>query len=56
MTGLLTSTTTTKGGREMITLIGKCMNCGKIYGSKVIGTLESIYSEERTHVCEREGK
>jgi len=39
----------------MITLIGECMNCGKIYGNKVIGTLESIYNSP-THKCEREGK
>jgi hypothetical protein len=30
------------------------MNCGKIYGNKVIGTLESIYDLPRTHKCERE--
>lgn len=40
----------------MITLIGECMNCGKIYGSKVLGTLESIYNLEPTHKCEREGE
>jgi len=40
----------------MITLIGKCMNCGKIYGSKVTGTLESVYSLERTHKCNGEGE
>ena len=39
----------------MITLIGECMNCGKIYGSKVLGTLESIYNLEPTHKCEGEG-
>ena len=40
----------------MITLIGECMNCGKIYGNRVTGTLESIYSLESTHKCEREGE
>jgi hypothetical protein len=40
----------------MITLIGECLNCGKIYGNKVLGTLESIYDLETTHKCEREGE
>jgi hypothetical protein len=40
----------------MTILVGKCMNCGKIYGNKVIGTLESIYDLPRTHKCEREGE
>jgi len=39
----------------MITLIGKCMNCGKTYGSKVTGTLESIYElDDPIHKCEKE--
>jgi hypothetical protein len=38
----------------MITLIGECMNCGKIYGNRVAGTLESIYNLEVTHKCEGE--
>jgi hypothetical protein len=38
----------------MTILIGHCMNCGKIYGTKVLGTLESIYNEEPTaHKCEK---
>ena len=40
----------------MTILIGNCMNCGKIYGNKVAGTLESIYSLEPTHRCESEGE
>ena len=36
----------------MITLIGKCDNCGRIYGNKVIGTLDSIYDSEVIHKCE----
>lgn len=40
----------------MITLIGECMNCGKIYGSQVLGTLESIYNLEPTHKCEKGGE
>ncbi len=40
----------------MITLIGECMNCGKIYGNRVAGTLESIYNLEVTHKCEEEGE
>jgi hypothetical protein len=40
----------------MTILIGECMNCGKIYGNKVTGTLESIYSLEPTHKCESEGE
>jgi len=40
----------------MTILIGNCMNCGKIYGNKVIGTLESIYSLERTHNCTGKGE
>ena len=39
----------------MITLIGECMNCGKIYGTKVAGTLNSIYDQESTHKCEGQG-
>ena len=39
----------------MITLIGECKNCG-IYGTKVIGTLESIYNQDTPHKCERERK
>ena len=39
----------------MITLIGECKNCG-IYGTKVIGTLESIYNQDTPHKCEREGE
>ena len=39
----------------MITLIGECKNCG-IYGTKVIGTLESIYNQDTPHKCKREGK
>jgi hypothetical protein len=38
----------------MTILIGKCMNCGKTYGHKVIGTLESIYNTP-AHKCEIEG-
>ena len=38
----------------MTILIGNCMNCGKIYGNKVTGTLESIY-DLPAHKCEREG-
>ena len=44
------------GGQVMTILIGKCMNCGKVYGNKVAGTLESIYNLEITHKCEGEGK
>jgi len=40
----------------MSILIGHCMNCGKIYGSTVTGTLESIYESEPTHKCAGEGK
>ena len=40
----------------MITLIGECLNCGKIYGTKVIGTLESIYNQDTQHKCEGEGE
>lgn len=40
----------------MITLIGNCMNCGEIYGTTVIGTLESIYNDERTHKCKADKK
>ena len=41
----------------MITLIGKCMNCGKIYGNKVTGTLKSIYElDDPIHKCKEEGK
>lgn len=40
---------------QVITLIGECMNCGKIYGTKVSGTLESIYNQEETHKCEGKG-
>ena len=36
----------------MITLIGECGNCGEIYGHKVTGTLESIYNNERVHICD----
>ena len=35
----------------MKTLIGKCENCGEIYGRAVTGTLESIYNDERVHNC-----
>jgi len=38
----------------MSSLIGKCMNCGKVYGNKVTGTLDSIYNLEVTHKCEGE--
>ena len=38
----------------MIILIGECKNCGKWYGNKVIGTLESIYNQDTPHKCERE--
>ena len=37
----------------MTILIGKCMNCGKVYGNKVAGTLESIYNLEVTSARER---
>ena len=37
----------------MTILIGKCMNCGEVYGNKVIGTLESIYDLEPSHKCKR---
>jgi len=37
-------------------LIGECMNCKKIYGNWVKGTLESIYNLEDTHKCKEEGK
>ena len=40
----------------MTILIGKCMNCGKIYGNKILGTLESIYNLEPTHKCKGEAK
>ena len=40
----------------MKAIIGKCMNCGKVYGAKVEGTLESIYNLEPMHKCEREGE
>ena len=39
----------------MTILIGNCMNCGKIYGNKVIGTLESIY-DLPAHKCYGEGE
>jgi hypothetical protein len=35
----------------MITRIGHCMNCGKVYGSRVSGTLQSIYDLDDTHKC-----
>ena len=44
-------------GKVMITLIGKCMNCGNTYGIKVTGTLESIYELDdpiHIHKCEKE--
>lgn len=40
----------------MITLIGKCENCGRVYGNQVIGTLDSIYDSEVTHKCEEGGQ
>ena len=40
----------------MTILIGECMNCGKVYGNKIAGTLESIYNLEVTHKCEKEGE
>jgi hypothetical protein len=40
----------------MTILIGECMNCGKIYGNKILGTLESIYDLEPTHKCKKEGE
>jgi hypothetical protein len=40
----------------MITLIGECLNCGKVYGNKVTGTLESIYNLEAIHKCKGEGE
>jgi len=48
------STNAREGENEMITLIGECKNCGKIYGNKVIGTLESIYNQDTPHKCEGE--
>ncbi len=50
------STNAREGENEMITLIGECKNCGKIYGNKVIGTLESIYNQDTPHKCEGEGE
>lgn len=38
----------------MITLIGNCVNCGKWYGNKIIGTLESIYDKDTPHKCEKD--
>jgi hypothetical protein len=40
----------------MITLIRECLNCGEIYGTKVIGTLESIYNQDKPHKCKEEGE
>lgn len=38
----------------MIIRIGECLNCGEIYGTKVIGTLESIYNQDTPHKCKGE--
>ena len=35
----------------MITFIGKCENCDQFYGSKITGTLQSIYDLEASHKC-----
>ena len=37
----------------MAILIGHCLNCDRVYGNKVSGTLESLYNLEVIHKCER---